>query len=109
MLVRNGGSRKQSLIRLGIFIYCLLNLFTISSERSHKESDLKKDIRNVYKFVIKMPLTFLFTDSYVAEKGFLKLINNILTIVMVLALFPKKIKNRLVQPLDEEMRMKKHP
>jgi dynein heavy chain len=51
----------------------------------------------------------LFTDSHVAEEGFLELINNILTIGMVPALFPEEEKDGLIQPLDDEMRKQKLP
>jgi dynein heavy chain len=51
----------------------------------------------------------LFTDAHVAEEGFLELINNILTIGMVPALFPEEEKDGLIQPLDEEMRKQKLP
>jgi dynein heavy chain len=54
--------------------------------------------------VLIKPQTFLFTDSHVAEEGFLELINNILTIGMVPALFPEEEKDGLIGPLDDEMR-----
>ena len=38
------------------------------------------------------------------EEGFLELINNILTIGMVPALFPEEEKDGLTNPLENEMR-----
>ena len=38
----------------------------------------------------------MFTDSHVAEEGFLELINNILKIGMVPALFPEEEKDGLI-------------
>lgn len=54
--------------------------------------------------MLKKPKTFLFTDAHVVEEGFLELINNILTIGMVPALFPEEEKDGLTYPLDDEMR-----
>ena len=51
----------------------------------------------------------MFTDSHVAEEGFLELINNILTIGMVPALFAEEEKEGLISPLDAEMRKLKLP
>jgi dynein heavy chain len=72
--------------------------------RGYKEADFREDLRNLYKLVLIKPQTFLFTDSHVAEEGFLELINNILTIGMVPALFPEEEKDGLIGPLDDEMR-----
>jgi dynein heavy chain len=45
----------------------------------------------------------------VAEEGFLELINNILTIGMVPALFAEEEKEGLISPLDAEMKKLKLP
>jgi dynein heavy chain len=50
--------------------------------------------------VLEKPQTFLFTDSHVQEEGFLELINNILTIGMVPALFPEEEKDGLMGPIE---------
>jgi dynein heavy chain len=50
--------------------------------------------------VLEKPQTFMFTDSHVAEEGFLELINNILTIGMVPALFPEEEKDGLMGPIE---------
>lgn len=59
--------------------------------------------------MLKQPKTFMFTDSDVADEGFLELINNILTIGMVPSLFPEEEKDGLCSPLDGEIRRKKLP
>jgi len=108
LLVGFGGSGKQSLTKLATFTACY-DVFTISLIRGYKESDFREDLRNLYKLVLTKPQTFLFTDSHVAEEGFLELINNILTIGMVPALFPEEEKDGLIGPLDDEMRKQKLP
>jgi dynein heavy chain len=42
----------------------------------------------------------MFTDAHVQEEGFLELLNNVLTIGMVPALFPEEEKDGLMSPLD---------
>ena len=108
LLVGFGGSGKQSLTKLATFTACY-DLFQISLVRGYKESDFKEDLRSLFKLVLDKPQTFLFTDSHVAEEGFLELVNNILTIGMVPGLFPEEEKDGLIGPLDEEMRKKKLP
>jgi dynein heavy chain len=93
---------------LATFTACY-DVFTISLVRGYSEKDFRSDLQNLYKLVLKKPQTFLFTDSHVAEEGFLELINNILTIGIVPGLFPEEEKDGLVQPLDEELRKAKLP
>lgn len=108
LLVGFGGSGKQSLTKLATFT-AGYDLFTISLVRGYKEMDFREDLRELYRIVLKKPQTFLFTDSHVAEEGFLELINNILTIGMVPALFPEEEKDGLIGPVDEEIRKQKLP
>jgi dynein heavy chain, axonemal len=108
LLVGFGGSGKQSLTRLATFTACY-ELFQINLIRGYKESDFREDLRTLFKTVLDKPQTFLFTDSHVAEEGFLELINNILTIGIVPGLFPEEEKDGLINPLDEEMRKQKLP
>jgi len=108
LLVGFGGSGKQSLTKLATFTACY-DVFTINLIRGYKESDFRLDLQNLYKTVLVKPQTFLFTDAHVAQEGFLELINNILTIGMVPALFPEEEKDGLIGPLDEEMRKQKLP
>ena len=108
LLVGFGGSGKQSLTRLATFTACY-ELFTINLIRNYKENDFKEDLKSLYSLVLKRPQTFMFTDSHVAEEGFLELINNILTIGIVPGLFPEEEKDGLCSPLDEEIRKQKLP
>ena len=103
LLVGVGGSGKQSLTRLATFT-AGYDLFTISLVRGYKEDNFREDLRELYRNVLKKPKTFMFTDAHVVEEGFLELINNILTIGMVPALFPEEEKDGLAQPLEDEMR-----
>ena len=45
---------------------------------------------------------FLFTDSHVAEEGFLELINNMLTSGMVPALYPDDEKDAILNAMRDE-------
>jgi len=108
LLVGFGGSGKQSLTKLATFT-AGSEIYTINLIRNYKESDFKEDLRELYRIILKGPKTFLFTDAHVVEEGFLELLNNILTIGMVPALFPEEEKDGLIQPLDEEMRKANKP
>jgi dynein heavy chain len=103
LLVGVGGSGKQSLTRLATFT-AGFDIFTINLVRGYKEDNFREDLRELYRSVLKKPKTFMFTDAHVVEEGFLELINNILTIGMVPALFPEEEKDGLAQPLEDEMR-----
>jgi dynein heavy chain len=48
------------------------------------------------------PMVFLFTDSHVMEEGFLELINNMLTIGMVPALFDDDGKKQMTDLVRDE-------
>lgn len=50
----------------------------------------------------KSPTTFLFTDAHVIEEGFLELINNMLTIGMVPALFDEDGKKNMGDLIRDE-------
>lgn len=103
LLVGVGGSGKQSLTRLATYT-ANYDLFTINLIRNYKEENFREDLRTLYREVLKKPKTFMFTDAHVVEEGFLELINNILTIGMVPALFPEEEKDGLTHPLEDEMR-----
>ena len=103
LLVGVGGSGKQSLTRLATYCACY-DLFTINLIRNYKEENFREELRTLYKEVLRKPKTFLFTDAHVVEEGFLELLNNMLTIGMVPALFPEEEKDGLTQPLEDEMR-----
>jgi dynein heavy chain len=51
-------------------------------------------------------MMFLFTDSHVVEEGFLELINNMLTIGMVPALFDEEGKKNMIDKVRAEAKLK---
>lgn len=108
LLVGFGGSGKQSLTKLSTFL-ASYDLFQITLKRNYREEDFREELKELYRTVIKKPTTFMFTDAHVVEEGFLELINNILTIGMVPALFPEDEKDGLKGQIDEEIRKKKLP
>jgi len=108
LLVGYGGSGKQSLTRLATYV-AGMDIFRLNLTRTYGANEMKEDLRSLYKMVVKTPKVFMFTDSDVADEGFLELLNNVLTIGMVPSLFPEEEKDGLCSPLDAEIRRKKLP
>lgn len=94
LLVGFGGSGKQSVTKLATYL-AGYKVWNINLIRNYKESDFRTDLQDLYKLVLVKARSFLFTDAHVAEEGFLELLNNILTIGMVPALFPEEEKEGL--------------
>ena len=94
LLIGVGGSGKQSLTRLATFT-AGFNVFQMSLIKNYREPDFREDLKNLYRLLLEGPQVFLFTDAHVLEEGFLELINNILTIGMVPALFGEDEKDAL--------------
>lgn len=86
LLVGYGGSGKQSLTRLSAYT-AGYKLFLIQLTRGYKEKEFREDLKKLFEMLCEGPTLFLFTDAHVIEEGFLELINNLLTIGMVPALF----------------------
>lgn len=103
LLVGVGGSGKQSLTRLATFT-AGYKIFTINLIRNYREEDFREDLKKLYRNIVKAPMTFLFTDAHVVEEGFLELINNMLTIGMVPALFPEEEKEGVMADIEDEAR-----
>jgi len=103
LLVGIGGSGKQSLTKLASYT-AGYDVFQISLSRGYKEDDFREELKTLYRGVIQKPKTFLFTDAHVVEEGFLELINNILTIGIVPALFPVEDQDSLTSVIEDEMR-----
>ena len=57
----------------------------------------------------KKPTVFLFTDSHIVEEGFLELINNMLTVGMVPALFDEDGKKQMIDLVRDEAKKKGIP
>ncbi|XP_057295129.1 dynein axonemal heavy chain 10-like [Hydractinia symbiolongicarpus] len=103
LLVGVGGSGKQSLTRLAAFS-AGCEVFEITLTRGYSENDLREDLKVLYQKLglENKKMVFLFTDSHVAEEGFLELINNMLTSGMVPALFPDDEKESILSTVRDE-------
>lgn len=77
-----GGSGKQSLARLAAFVSGC-GVFEITLTRAYDEAAFRQDLKRLYGVLGAgnggRRTAFLFTDSHVANEGFLELINNMLT------------------------------
>ena len=103
LLVGVGGSGRQSLARLAAFASDC-EVFSISLSRGYDENAFREDLKVLYNQlgVDNKPTVFLFTDSHVAEEGFLELINNMLTSGEVPALFADDEKEGLIGRTRDE-------
>lgn len=105
LLVGYGGSGKQSLTRLSAFT-ASYDIFQITLTRGYKEKEFREDLKNLYELLVQKPTIFLFTDAHVLEEGFLELINNMLTIGMVPALFDEDGKKKMSDKIRDEAKRK---
>lgn len=80
LLVGVGGSGKQSLARLAAYA-AGCGVFEITLTRGYDEAAFREDLKKLYTMLgaENKKMIFLFTDSHVADEGFLELINNMLT------------------------------
>lgn len=80
LLVGVGGSGKQSLARLAAYT-AGCGVFEICLTRGYDEAAFREDLKKLYGMLgaEDKRMVFLFTDSHVADEGFLELINNMLT------------------------------
>lgn len=80
LLVGVGGSGKQSLVRLAAYA-AGCGVFEITLTRGYDEAAFREDLKELYTMLgaENKKMVFLFTDSHVADEGFLELINNMLT------------------------------
>lgn len=102
LLVGVGGSGKQSLTRLGAFA-AGCEVFEITLTRGYDEVAFREDLRTLYGMLGEgRKVVFLFTDSHVANEGFLELINNMLTSGMVPGLFEQGDKDAAINSVRDE-------
>jgi hypothetical protein len=80
LLVGVGGSGKQSLARLAAYV-AGCGVYEITLTRGYDETSFREDLKQLYTQLgaENKKMVFLFTDSHVANEGFLELINNMLT------------------------------
>jgi dynein heavy chain len=71
--------------------------------------EFREDLKTMYSMLKKQPVAFLFTDQHVGEEGFLELINNLLTMGMVPALFPEDERSGLINSVAKEVKEKGLP
>ena len=101
LLVGYGGSGKQSLTQLAAYT-AGYKVFSITLKRNYKEVDFRDELKKLYEQLTQKPTVFLFTDAHVVEEGFLELINNMLTVGMVPALFDEAGRGDLAQKVADE-------
>ncbi|WIA10356.1 hypothetical protein OEZ85_010548 [Tetradesmus obliquus] len=110
LLVGVGGSGKQSLARLAAYT-AGCGVFEICLTRGYDEVAFREDLKKLYGMLgaEDKRMVFLFTDSHVADEGFLELINNMLTAGMVPALYDDAEKEGLVSSIRSELTAKGLP
>lgn len=103
LLVGVGGSGRQSLARLAAYA-SKCEVFCIALSRGYDEAAFRDDLKVLYNQlgIENKQTVFLFTDSHVAEEGFLELVNNMLTSGQVPALFADDEKESLINQTREE-------
>ncbi|KAH8295402.1 hypothetical protein KR018_010894 [Drosophila ironensis] len=97
LLIGVGGSGKKCITRLASFA-SECEIFEITISRGYNEAAFREDLKVLYTIagVKRKKVVFLFTAAQVAEEGFLELINNILTVGQVPALFADEDKDSIV-------------
>ena len=85
LLVGFGGSGKQSLSKLSVFM-SRLEIFQISLKRNYKEENFKEDLILLYDQIVLKETAFLFTDAQILEESFVELINTMLTVAVITSL-----------------------
>ncbi|OMJ92498.1 hypothetical protein SteCoe_4738 [Stentor coeruleus] len=103
LLIGIGGSGKQSLTKLATFI-AEHHLFQITLTKNYNETQFREDLKLLYGQLVEKSIVFLITDAHIKEEGFLELINNMLTMGMVPAMYTEDEKLGLARPLEDEMK-----
>lgn len=104
MLIGVGGSGKRSIARLAAFT-AYSEEFQITLKKDYKEASFREDILKLYtEKLLHNKITFVFTDSHIIEEGFLELVNTMLTVGVINALFDEATKKALMGEVDAECR-----
>ncbi|KAM6052185.1 dynein axonemal heavy chain 10 [Chlamydotis macqueenii] len=103
LLIGAGGSGKQSLTRLAAYT-AGCEVFEIILSRGYGENNFREDLKNLYQKlgIENKSMVFLFTDAHVADESFLELINNMLTLGIVPALFADDEKDTILSQIGDE-------
>ena len=97
LVVGIGGSGKQSVIRLAAFA-ANCEIFEITLSRGYNETSFREDMKSLYNMVgaENKRIVFLFTASHVVDESFLEIVNNMLMIGVVPALFTDEEKDSVI-------------
>ncbi|EDV92648.1 GH18884 [Drosophila grimshawi] len=97
LLIGVGGCGKKCVTRLASFA-AECDVFEITISRGYNETSFREDLKALYNIagVRRKKVVFLFTTAQIAEESFLELINNILTVGQVPALFSDEDKDGIV-------------
>lgn len=103
LLVGVGGTGKKSITKLAAFA-AECDVFEIKISRGYNENVFKEDLKLLYNKigVENRKTVFLFTSGQIVEEGFLEIINNILSVGSVPALFTDDEKDGIVNALRGE-------
>lgn len=91
---------KTSLTKIATFI-AGYEYFTIELSRGYNEVNFRDDLKVLYDKVCSknQQVTFLFKGQYIVEENFLELINNMLTLGVVPALYTDEEKEQIINSL----------
>ncbi|KAG5306381.1 DYHC protein, partial [Pseudoatta argentina] len=105
LLVGVGGSGKQSLSRLASFVSSL-EVFQIQLRKDYSLNDLKADLAVLYmKAGVKgIGITFLMSDSQVAEEKFLVVVNDMLATGEIMELFADDDMDNIINAVRNEVK-----
>ncbi|XP_054000578.1 dynein beta chain, ciliary-like [Hylaeus anthracinus] len=105
LLVGVGGTGKQSLSSLASFISGL-EIFQLQLKTGYSITDLRTDLAGLYsKAGLKgIGITFLMTDSHVADERFLVLINDMLAFGEISELFADEEVDNIVNSVRNEVK-----
>lgn len=97
LLVGVGGSGKKCITKLAAYA-AECSIFEIKLCRGYNENIFKEDLKILYNSigVENKKTVFLFSSAQIVEEGFLEIINNILTVGSVPALFTDDEKDAIV-------------
>jgi dynein heavy chain len=94
LLVGVGGSGKKSLTKLAAFI-CKHDFFQIALTKTYNDSNLKDDVRELYRKAgpAGKQVAFIMTDAEIKKESFLEAINSMLATGEIPGLIPKEDKD----------------